>query len=253
MSKLYCYFNENGDLLESIADGSVRRGSSGIDSIYVYWDEHPNINILTSTYFKSWDNSISNEEQETITTVKTKIPPIKNQDLKEFLYGRDYQFIVIELPEFDGNGSCGLTLKAYEADETIHVLGTILFTVENSIAKLSPEITKSEYDYLMYIVLNKSSLYVHTLTGDTTWQGEPSTFSIKVLSNKSTSLAINELNTNAVIAILPNTTAAGWNANLGKFGELHQGRMQYTFFPYSGQGVNYTIDFTEFTDTVTLL
>jgi len=149
MSKLYCYFNSNGALTESIADGAVRRGDAGIDKIYMYWDRAEPFDRLTSQYWNNGEWSI--EEQIIYNIENVAIEPIKNQDLKCFEYGKKYPFIVITLPQFVNAGSTGLTITAYLSETEVKALGTIFFNVENTVAKLSPDISQSQYDYLVWL------------------------------------------------------------------------------------------------------
>jgi len=156
--KLYCYFNQNGDLVETITDGTVRKGDAGIDTIYVYIEDAPTYTNVSQRYLINTTVGI-----ETLVTKVScvgddrYIPVIKNQDLKYFEYGKSYDTMwKFTLPTFTDNGPCALTLRLYGSGgpgtTPVMVLGAITFTIANAVAKPSTEISESQYNYLLSII-----------------------------------------------------------------------------------------------------
>lgn len=160
---MYLYFDKHGVLKEIINDDYIRLGNNNVNTIYAYFEEEPeNITSVTGT-IEYPDNLTTSNEYAFTTTVTQTIPYNKNAEYKYFKDFTDYKFYVLPLAYPDGanppinlinqNGLYKVTIKAYTLNE-VYAFGLVTFNVENSVVLEDNNVTQSQYEYLMQLVVN---------------------------------------------------------------------------------------------------
>ena len=115
---MYLFFDHNGTLLETVSTTALRQNNIGVNKIYVHIqdEERPDsgkineaITGLIHRYKKS-NGDVVDRYPETVTRPKEgkpyqdgifenkQLPFNKKRDLKHFVYGRDYEFFVLNIP-----------------------------------------------------------------------------------------------------------------------------------------------------------
>ena len=169
MSKYgYAYFNKNGQLMEFIIDPSVRQGNTGINKIYVFWQDEEPFDYLALNWINTdlqeaeWSTPqvVSNSTDE----VEFYVEPIQDYDPKFFSYNQKYTGYLITIPQtaLQSEGNIALSLMAFEDtdedgvydenDQLVKWLGLISIYVEQTGARFQVPITQSEFWYLLYQV-----------------------------------------------------------------------------------------------------
>ena len=122
---MYLFFDVNGTLKEQITISPPIVGNSGVDKIYVYWEDVENKNITGAwCKYKKADGTYTQDYFYFDNIEITTIPYDQNRDLKFFKYNQNYKFYVFNVPD--------VVLSPTEDLETYSVLFSCWFEVDGT-------------------------------------------------------------------------------------------------------------------------
>ena len=114
---MYLFFDKNGTLLETITSTPIRQNNIGMNRFYVYIqdEDNPNSgkinNAITglSHRYKKPDGTIieggiisrpSSSKYSPGVFEQRIVPELSKRDVKHFVYGRKYDFFIVDIPSF---------------------------------------------------------------------------------------------------------------------------------------------------------
>lgn len=172
---MYLYYNTQGELLEFINDKSLQQyNGAEYNKLYVYIADEADDGELPSavTGITTWFERVSGtpiaygdilapseaNEQDTsiigptVTTITPgQIPYDRKRDLKHFVYGKTYQFLVVTMPTevLNTNGVYAMSAQVIEGATLGMVLGPAVYTIKRSAILPDATITTSQFQYLL--------------------------------------------------------------------------------------------------------
>lgn len=202
---MYLFFDKNGTLLETITSTPIRQNNIGMNRFYVYIQDEDNPNSgkinsaitgLSHRYKKPDGTTIEGGIISRPSSTKYSpgvfeqriVPELSKRDVKHFVYGRKYDFFIVDIPSFrnvdildeDGekiniteNSALNLagivmsTLTIYynrtnEDDDLSNnqelVLERVVFTVEDSGDIGTGALTGSQFAWLLSEMLKLKNL-----------------------------------------------------------------------------------------------
>lgn len=154
---MYLYFDHNGTLLETVSTTALRQNNIGVNKIYVHIqdEERPDsgkinesITGLIHRYKKSNGDIVNGtsvtrpndgEPYQDGIFEKKQLQINKKRDLKHFVYGRDYEFFVlnipsgrsyeVQLPIINADGEDDTEVQTITEDTIFDVAGPVLATI----------------------------------------------------------------------------------------------------------------------------
>ena len=172
---MYLYYNTQGELLEFINDKSLQQyNGAEYNKLYVYIADEADDGELPSavTGITTWFERVSgtpiaygdilapsaaNEQATSIlgptvsTPTPSEIPYDRKRDLKYFVYGKTYQFLVVTMPTevLNTNGVYAMSAQVIEGSSLGMVLGPAVYTIKKSAILPDAGITTSQFQYLL--------------------------------------------------------------------------------------------------------
>lgn len=191
---MYLFFDKNGTLLEVVNDEAKRQYNMNVNRLYVYIQDeddsitgkiNPDIVALQHRYKKSdgtiVDNTTpvqrpiqsgGNPYEDGVFEYK-EVPFNRRRDLKHFVYGRKYEFFVVNVPSgivtevdyegdetttveyitegtvFDVAGTVLATLTAVYQEHSDLVLERFAFTIEESVPTTDGALSGSQFSWII--------------------------------------------------------------------------------------------------------
>lgn len=157
---MFVYFNRLGQIKEVISNGPARVGNNLVNKIYCYF-ENENFDSLWFALEKSNGVVVGDRIVTAVveTTIQQLIPDeVALQDFQYFNPYLVYKFYIISLSseDLDQEGLTKVSVKAKSEIEPnvyqTNYQGMITFNVEDSVVQYDPDITQSQYDYLLALI-----------------------------------------------------------------------------------------------------
>ena len=157
---MFLYFDRQGTLKEQINNDVIRAESSGVNKIYIFWEENEKlsnwvnyrVNDISYKFYRK-DNSVSLEYIGGQKEV-AQIPYNSKQDLKFFEYYKDYNFYTFTIPgnELAVSQALSCLVKIIDNNQsTITSLGLFSFMVDGDTKRvlLDEHITIAQWNFLL--------------------------------------------------------------------------------------------------------
>lgn len=154
---MYLFFDKNGTLLETVSTTALRQNSVGVNKMYIYIQDGDNpdsgkisasITGLTHRYKKSNGEIVNGnpitrpqsgiKHEDGVFEYKT-LPTNRNRDLKHFVYGRKYEFFVVDIPSgrtytvqqpiINADGEDAVEIQTITEPTIFDVAGPVLATI----------------------------------------------------------------------------------------------------------------------------
>lgn len=148
---MYLYFDKNYILKEQITDLKSFQSASQVNEILIYVEGlDTSTKDLAPTIMYRIDNDTYTNELIYNGVITQSLPINRNQDLKFFQYGVQYNFLRFIIPD-EVLASDGLKLATVRLvwNDRIQPLGLITFNVEKEVVKDDIDITQSQWNYLL--------------------------------------------------------------------------------------------------------
>lgn len=148
---MYLYFDKNYILKEQITDLKSFQSASQVNEILIYVEGlDTSTKDLAPTIMYRIDNDTYTNELVYNGVITQSLPLNRNQDLKFFQYGVQYNFLRFVIPD-EVLASDGLKLATVRLvwNDRIQPLGLITFNVEKEVVKDDIDITQSQWNYLL--------------------------------------------------------------------------------------------------------
>lgn len=215
---MYLFFDKNGTLLEIVNDVAMRQYNTNVNKIYVHIQDdtapesgripkhivalkhwylpygktakdsiygnpavRPGALISEDLWDVNEDGEISDSEKPaTNSFVRETIPYNRNRDLKHFVYGRTYEFFVLNIPSggftatpctsegcmcaelsqegdvFNFSGLVQGTIQTVHYDHSCLTLERFSFTIEDSVLLPEKAVTGSQFSWLLTELISMS-------------------------------------------------------------------------------------------------
>lgn len=215
---MYLFFDRQGTLLEIVNDVAMRQYNTNVNKIYVHIQDdtapesgripnhivglkhwyrpygktekdsiygnpavRPGILISEDIWDRNEDGEISDSEKPAANSfVRETIPYNRNRDLKHFVYGRTYEFFVLNIPSggftatpctsegcmcaelsqegdvFNFSGLVQGTIQAVHYDRSCLTLERFSFTIEDSVLLPEKAVTGSQFSWLLTELISMS-------------------------------------------------------------------------------------------------
>ena len=215
---MYLFFDRQGTLLEIVNDVAMRQYNTNVNKIYVHIQDdtapesgripnhivglkhwyrpygktekdsiygnpavRPGILISEDIWDRNEDGEIGDSEKPAANSfVRETIPYNRNRDLKHFVYGRTYEFFVLNIPSggftatpctsegcmcaelsqegdvFNFSGLVQGTIQAVHYDRSCLTLERFSFTIEDSVLLPEKAVTGSQFSWLLTELISMS-------------------------------------------------------------------------------------------------
>lgn len=215
---MYLFFDRQGTLLEIVNDVAMRQYNTNVNKIYVHIQDdtapesgripkhivalkhwylpygktakdsiygnpavRPGVLISEDIWDENKDGIVSDTEKPaTNSFVRETIPYNRNRDLKHFVYGRTYEFFVLNIPSggftatpctsegcmcaelsqegdvFNFSGLVQGTIQTVHYDHSCLTLERFSFTIEDSVLLPEKAVTGSQFSWLLTELLSMS-------------------------------------------------------------------------------------------------
>lgn len=215
---MYLFFDRQGTLLEIVNDVAMRQYNTNVNKIYVHIQDdtapesgripkhivalkhwylpygktakdsiygnpavRPGVLISEDIWDENKDGIVSDSEKPaTNSFVRETIPYNRNRDLKHFVYGRTYEFFVLNIPSggftatpctsegcmcaelsqegdvFNFSGLVQGTIQTVHYDHSCLALERFSFTIEDSVLLPEKAVTGSQFSWLLTELLSMS-------------------------------------------------------------------------------------------------
>lgn len=215
---MYLFFDRQGTLLEIVNDVAMRQYNTNVNKIYVHIQDdtapesgripnhivglkhwyrpygkapedsiygnpavRPGTLISEDIWDQNEDGTISDSEKPAANSfVRETIPYNRNRDLKHFVYGRTYEFFVLNIPSggftatpctsegcmcaelsqegdvFNFSGLVQGTIQAVHYDRSCLTLERFSFTIEDSVLLPEKAVTGSQFSWLLTELISMS-------------------------------------------------------------------------------------------------
>ena len=153
---MYVYFDTQGVIKEVINDTALRKGSSGANKIYCYF-ENTEVPKDLWIMFELPDGTKTNQESFVDNLEENSyISYDKNRDMKYFKDYTLYNFYTYTLTteQLSQSGLVLCAIRRIGQDNEIQAQGLLTFNVEKSVIKDDSYITQAQYDYLLMRISN---------------------------------------------------------------------------------------------------
>jgi len=186
---MFVYFNKAGQIKEIISNDIARVGSNLANKIYLYFEDEPSLDGLYWIIEKA--NGVLTTEKDIVSNVvynslAQMIPEqVNTTDFKYFDPYKTYKFYYITLAntDLDVNGLTKLTARAV-IDNVIYAKGLLTFNVESSVVQYDPDITQSQYDYLLEKITIANKIANHLIASEFSSEEDYSENELVIYNNK---------------------------------------------------------------------
>lgn len=155
---MFLYFDRQGTLKEQINNDVIRAESSGVNKIYIFWEENEKLsnwekNLDSSISYKFYgENNVVSKEYADYKKEVVQIPYNNKQDLKFFEYYKYYNFYSFVIPDDElANAEFKSCLVKIISGQSIWSLGLFAFMVDGDTKKVLPDehITIAQWNDLL--------------------------------------------------------------------------------------------------------
>lgn len=144
---IYCYYNNEGELKETIYSRVSQSDVNG--EIAVYWEGYEGTYLYAN--FKQGENEQDDVLQTSIAMLT--IPNDPNRDYKFFKENLPYKFYIFTIPDLlRSDDKLLTTFTAYTEGGTAYSLGLLTFNVEHQVINYEPFDDRSQFAYLLHYI-----------------------------------------------------------------------------------------------------